>query len=761
MAVGELPIGISEERTVPNERFHNAGEIQEVCNAMVLADKRRMPLRASIEGLIDGNPVYSMALLKSKNQGWRARVNYREAEGLLQARQTPFYDLVCEVNPCVQISLDYGKGVDQTDWADSIARNFHWLLMKRWRSSLNYHIPLSQLEMLKHGIGYHVWPGAKNNWIPRTPRTGSVLFPDGVSANIEEDLEYFMLRDFVPAHVLYGFIKNENAARNLGWNIDSVWSALAQSSKIQQRGNDRYSAEIFQREMKSGDIGTTVSRQSGLWLNHLFVKQFDTEKISHYTVAEGITVNAPKNNRKDDPFRNCLFRKLNRLDKWPLVLFNFDIGNGDLHSIRGLGTRTKDFFELSNRVKNAMADNVLISMYPQFKQNTQVDPDKLRLMRVGAMTVYPQGVEPQILNFPPLNNGPIALSRELKATLSDNNESYMNDTPEPKDRETAQSFTMRAQDSAQVAKGTHSLYSSNLCQLYDRKLRILARPDAVMGDSYSARLAKEFRKRCEKDGVPDEAFDHIEEVSEVTSTGAGSASARIQALMTIMQYIYPVTDETRKINIERDLVSTLVTSSKTDRYARSHDDNELPDSDTSLAVQENNGMAQGGDAEMAPRQNHVEHLTQHLQKAQEIVQAVDQGQMEPAQALAIIQKFGQHCAQHLQQLQGNPMRKQEFEQLHQEWLALSNIADQLQQQVDEQQGSQPPQEKISDNLKIGLAKVKANAQLGEQKFQHKAKLDEAKFQTTTALKFREAAVNHRLLAAKSVSDNRRNGSKAA
>lgn len=736
--IGELPIGIDEPRKLPQERFKNGQEVKDICNAMVLADRRRVPWRASIDGLINGNPTYSLDTLRKKNQAWRARVNYRESEGLLQARQTPFYDMVTEVSPCVEICLDYGKGVNQADWAQKMAANFHWLLMKAWRPSLNYHLPLQQLEMLKHGLGFHIWPGAPNVWIPRTPRTGSILFPENCSVNIHEDLDYFMLRDFLPAYVLYACIRHEEIATQLGWNVEAVWSALAQSSKNKQRADNRLNVETFQREMRRGDIGTTASRQSGLWLNTLFVREFDTGEVSQYTVAETVTVNAPKTgSRKVDAFKDCLFRKRNRFEEWPLVLFPYDIGDGDLHSIRGLGARTKDFFELNNRIRNAMADQVLVGSTLNLKQTGSVDPDKLKLMRLGMMSIIPQGLEAmQGLKFPDLNQGPLALLANLGGTLRENNEAYGGGVPEPKDRETGLSFQLRAHQSAMVGKGSHSLYASNLCQFYERMVRTLARPDAVHADGLSGRLAKEFRRRCEKDGIPDEAFEHIYEVNEVTSTGAGSAAARLDALMTIFKLIYPVTTEDRKINIERDLVSALASASKTDRYARAHDDNKLPDDDMSLAAQENNGLAQGGDAIVSETQNDVAHLELHLPKANEIVQLVMAGGMDPAQGLAAIQKFGQHCAKHLEKLQTNPMRRAEFERLHQEWLALASIADKLQQQVEEFQNAEPqedPEAAMSDRLKIGLADV-----------ERKGRLDDATFTRDTGLELRRLALQERM-----------------
>lgn len=732
------------------ERFKDAGEIRDCCNQMLSADRQRGPWRASIDGLIDGNPAYRLSSLKAKGQGWRSRVNFREAEGLLDARKTPFYDLVTEVDPCVDLQLDYGAGTQQEEMANKIAKHFHWMLLTAWRSGFNFNISLQQMEMFKHGIGYHVWPGNKNCWIPRTPVTGHVLFPDGVSLNLREDLDYFMLRDFLPGYALHAFIRNPDVATKMGWNVSSVWDALLQSNKIRygNSGERNYGLEQFQREMKSGDIGTTMSRQSGLWLNHLFVKEIETEEISQYTIAEGVSATNKKAFKTDDPFRDCLFRKRNRFDEWPLTIFPYCIGNGGLlHTTRGLGARTKDFFELSNRIKNAMADQVLVGSTLNVKQTGSVEPDKLRLLRLGMMSIIPQGLEliPGV-QFPNLSQGPIALSQELNRTLSSNNESYGQGTPEPTDRETAQSYTMRTQNAGQAPKGAHALYASNYQMMLERIFKISARAEAAVGPSLSAKLTKMYHERCEKDGVPIEALSHVTEVNEVFSTGAGSPAARLDSLMKIWQLIYPTTTEPRKINIERDIVAAVTSSSKVDRYARNVNDTQIPDSDSSLAVQENNGLANGGDALVAPTQNHTEHLEQHLPKTSEIVQQIYAGQIPPAQGLAIIQKFGQHEAEHLKLLQQNPMRKAEFKQFHDQWLSLSVIADKLQQQVQaaaKAAPKEPPQQQISDRLQIGMADVASKERLGQAELASKSRLDLQRIAVDGRVKALSATLNAR------------------
>lgn len=702
MASGTLPRSISKPGELP-PRFKNHNEVLAVCAQMVQADQRRAIWRAEYEKLWGGNPTYSLAGLKATNQSWRARANYRELEGVVSSEQTLDYDLETEVDSLIDIDLDYGKGQEKRDWEDCIEREFTWLLRNRW-DDYNFHIPFRIFQKLLHGMGAHIWPDVTGNWIPRTPRAGHILFPDDCPFNFNEDGEYFMTRDFLPANVLYRKIANEKEATAIGWKPDAVWRALANSSGKGTIGNGQTNSwrpDALVRALRSGDIGYTATNQAGLWINTIFVREFESGMISQYAVAEQVEAG------------DYLFEKRNRFDDFSeiLVTFPYDIGDGTMYGVKGLGPRLKVFFELSNRIKNAMADQVLLSAYPHFKQlQSGLDPDKLKLMKVGAMTIAPFGLEEIVSKYPPLDNGPLALSRELGQTMRSNNRGSMGGSVvEQQDRMTAEEYAMRQQDANRLSNGSVSLQRSNLRKLYQKMLF------AAVEDSQSeqpwAKMAREFRKRLADKGVPKAALKRIAEVRAKVNAGKGSASAQLHSLMTLMQTVYPATSDDRKIAIERDITAALFGYSNVDRYARSVNDNDMPDSDDSFIVLENDALSQGGKALAAPKQNQVQHLEGHLSLAQEIVLAVQQGQMDPQQAYAAIFAIGTHCSEHLKFLQGNPMEKEKFGQLYNQWQALSRIADKLKSDIESAAEGQPPEEKISDNLKIGMMKVQADSQV--------------------------------------------------
>ncbi len=746
MARGDLPLDVvisdkTGEPVLPDERFESAAQVRDLAQQMIIADGPRARMRERVDALVNGFPTYPKSVTQSKGMSWFPRVNYRESEGIIQSQQTPLFDLINESETCISISLDIkaSSAEELSDWENSINTNWTWLLKKRWRQSFNYHLPLSQREMLVHGMGAHVWPD-KNKWIPRTPRSGQILFPEGCSLDFEQEGKYFMLRDFVPGEDVYGFIRNEEQAKKRGWFPDNVWRTLVQANKQNQKLSYYPDLEQLQRKARRGDYGYWGSSQVGLWLNWFFVKEYDGG-ISLYCIEETITPGTQKD-------KGYLFKKRYLFDEWRqvLVLFPYDIGSGDLNSVRGLGWRTKDFYELSNRVNNAMVAQTLISAFPMFEQSQpNLDPEKLKLMRLGAMNLSPYGVKPMQWSMPPLANSGLALQQHLKDTLAGNNQSTTGRSPEPKDRETKYSFMLRSQDSASVTNGMQSLYESNY-QLWQDNLyrRGIKTPK---GDQPYQKMIEEFRERCRKDGVPEEALKEkaIGEIREVTSAGAGSAAIRLQAVeMLLNSPVYANAPESKKIYTERALVSWSLGGDSVDKYARSIKDSELPDPDTSFAVQENNGLTQGGEAIIGDGQNDVTHANAHLLKAEQLEQACEQGQEDPQKCLEGLQRLLGHAQEHLQRLQQNPARQVEFKQLMERFKVCAQYTQKLQSEVEAQQNQPDPQQQLSEDGQIQMAKVQQDAQIKGQKAQG-----------DMALKFRKQAFTERLQDAKTSTGIRR------
>src|SRR4051812_31138310 len=107
---GNLPLDVVDnddgKPVLPDERFSNANEVRELCGLMIAADERRSWMRSRVDALVNGFPTYPKSVTAAKGLSWFPRVNFLEAAGLIQAQSTPLFDLVNEVDHCIEIELD-------------------------------------------------------------------------------------------------------------------------------------------------------------------------------------------------------------------------------------------------------------------------------------------------------------------------------------------------------------------------------------------------------------------------------------------------------------------------------------------------------------------------------------------------------------------------------------------------------------------------------------------------------------------------------
>lgn len=711
MPAGQIPATPAREGDLP-ERFKSAADVITLAAQMFGADQKRAALRSQIIGLYSGAPVYPLAKLQQMGQAWRARTNYRGLEGIISENCTLDYDVETQGEQIVCIYLDIGEGQQRADWERIMADEFKWMFQKRWKG-FNYHIPKRQFNKNLHGLGFHIWPEDHvGNWIPRTPSTGEVLFPDDCPFNFSEEGDFFLLRDFVPSYKLYRYIENKKEAEALGWNTKMVWKALTLLDK--QQGRNRYGVsnpDWLAKQYEQGDIGYWTTRQSGVYINSVFVREYESGKVSQYSTAEGLDLN------------EYLYKKRDKYEDWPIDIFPYDIGNGNIHSVKGLGERTKDFYEMMNRMKNAGVDQIMISAYPNMKQLIQnIDPDKMKLAKIGGLNWLPYGAEPQVIQFPDLEKGLLAMEANLNQTMVQNNRSAGGQVQiEQKDRMTSEEYQMRSQDMNHLSTASMAMHKSRLDGFYNRVVRNCAKPSG--SKQQFAVIAREWRERCMDRGVPPEAFKRIGEVEAVMAYGKGSASARINAFMTMMQSpIYLQAPIDKQIALERSFTGALLGQSAVNQYCRDVDSIDIPTSDTSLAVQENNGMSNGGEAQAGAQQDHVTHLSIHFQKVGEIAMAYKEGQADPQQSYAAVVQFGIHTKQHLDFLRTNPLKAEDFKFFFNQWQQLSRMADKMRADLESAAEATPPEQQLSEDFQIGMAKVQVQGELGALKANNSAQL---------------------------------------
>lgn len=752
------PATLDEETLAPPpSRVGNSAGIRSRIAEMRRADRTRAKRRTVMQLIYDGEPPYSRAKLQNKGQGDRTNVNWREAEGMVDQAKTPYYSVVFRQSRFCNIRTCYGDNVQLQDrWSDTISEQFHWLL-SQWKSH-SYNVQLRDWQMVFFGIGIPMFTDTESPfWEAR--KIGDVLVPDETVADVEQLGEAVAFRKIDPVK-LFRMVDKEKSAKKEGWFPDRAKRAIVKVApqSLTKSWGEQWS-EHYAASLRRGDV-IWNAKDSRIPVADYFVKEF-SGKVTHCIVLD----DGSAGNTNDDGDEGLLFRKEERFECFSQILqpFFFDVGTGEWHSIKGLGPKISDFCGASNRFLCTMIDGARVGSALLLQAKDTSAMQETQLIEISGANVIQPGFEVQQNRIDQSLQGPLAVARELQNKLQNNTGQYLqrvsNDNAEP----TLGQAQLNEQNQAQLSESSLDRHMCSMDWLYYEQVRRALKlgmrvygarknRDLLPGESYPSmseaeRLSFWFIQRCVQDGVPEEAldFDYIESVRATRGVGGGSPAAvdiATQQLMTML----PMFNEKGRTIVLSLRTASLVGQGLAKEIVPPFDTTNVPSNEAAFATLENNALRQpAGEALVAFDQDHLIHFDAHFQDMADHVQMLRTGQAQPMEVLVHLHNFGPHTRQHLNEMAGDPTRKTQLAQREAAWLAMSKIADQLQQQMEEaMQSQQAQQPQVDPALVAAMAKVHGDLQIKSAKAQGDLQLKAQKQQQMMRLKDLQQAHDMRL-----------------
>jgi hypothetical protein len=211
-------------------------------------------------------------------------------------------------------------------------------------------------------------------------------------------------------HELYGFIRDESVAADVGWDIEEVKRVITKNARTTGRtGTTTFSDwEATQRELKNNDLYTGLENTT-VQVLHFWVREFDGT-VSHFICAE----EGPK---------SFMFRKTGMFSapEQAYVLFSYGVGsNGTYHSVRGLGHRIFNHVQTSNRLRCQMIDGAMLSSGVMIQPESQRALEDLSFTFYGPYSVLSPNVRIVEKAIPNLSNSVVPALSDLQNQLAQN-----------------------------------------------------------------------------------------------------------------------------------------------------------------------------------------------------------------------------------------------------------------------------------------------------------------------------------------------------
>lgn len=709
--------------TVPECRIGTASNARQLVGTLKRAEDVRVKRRNKQQGLLDGNPPVPPEKLRSLGRGEEPNINLREAEGALDAAKTPYYGLVFDVPLFAQINFKYGDDpVLNGEWSRTISEEFHEMV-DSW-DGFDFNIQLHQWEMCYYGVGPIYWQDARD-WRFQALKIGKLLVPDRTKADIEK-LEVCAIPHSYMAHELWQFIKNEDAAKTAGWNIEAVKKAIVSAST--KNTTDRTgtgSWDYYQTALRNGDLYWGISQSKTIQVVHLLSREFSGKITHHIILDEGEFSKSTTINTF--PSEEFLYEKKERFESFANVIcpFFFDIGTGDWHSIKGLGPKIFDFCSLSNLLTMRLISGAIVGSGILLKAMNGKSLQETSIAHIGSgVSVIAPDFDVQQMRLAENLQGPLTVKRDLQNTLQSNTGNYRQRVSDENQEPTLGQAEMNARQQATLGQGAVNRYCKIGDRMYREMLRRALSPSLTKSDP-GGEMALEFRMRCLKRGMPEDAlkFENICSVKMTRSIGNGSAQIRQMTASALIPMLQTMQEPGRN-NALRIWAASLPGGGQqlADMLYPPIREADTPDDQDWAASMENSVLREQNDTlpVVTHKQDHVLHFGSHFADVAKHAQQVQSGQGNPMELLVHIEKVGPHTHEHLAAISMDESRKGQMKGMMEAWMGLSKMADQLRQQIEEAQAAaaaSQPQQAPDPALIAALAKVDGELALKARKQQ--------------------------------------------
>lgn len=658
---------IRPDGTIPETRMKDAQSVQDFFRRCIDDDEKRSKKRALVNGLVDGNPPYRRTDLLKANRADAANVNWNISRSYLEAATGAFYDLYSEAPGFFSIRTAFGRSEDEKETFSRVLSEEADRIISLdpvW----DYQMQQSIWNMVLHGCGPLLFEDAFKI-LPRAFACGDLKVPEFTYS----DTHYWEVCGVQVVYYppeLYAFIKDEEAAEAMGWDVEYTKEVIKNAMDIRQTAGIQYEWEQYQQELKNNTLAY-YDNSKICRVVHVLWKEFDgriTQAIVERDSVSGTAI-------------NFLFRSIGRYADFGQVIhpMYFDRGNGGYHhSVTGLGVKMYGAMEYQNRLLCNLVDKTF-SPKTLFRPTTAEASQRFQLAHHGDYALLPPGYESVQNPISGLLTESLTMNREITDILQSNLSSYRQQIPMQESGNPPTKFQKQLEASQQssLSKTTYNRYYKQLDFVYAEVARRLCNLNSC------EEQAKEFQERCEKRGVPRECFGRIEKVEAVRVVGQGSTFMRKVAVDSMMPIVGSLPEDGRK-NWLNDKIAAEAGQHAVARYNPQPAKQQMATDQQAEAMQWVAAMKVGVPPVITSSQNAVTYSSTFLAAGVQALQSVQQGG-DPLEVLKFLGMCGPAIFAHLQRFKDDPTRKGVYDAINAQYEELAKNTDQLKALVAKQQ----------------------------------------------------------------------------
>lgn len=665
---------LNPDLTVPETRMRNAQAVQDFFRRCIDDDDKRSKKRALVNGLVDGNPPYRRGDLLKANRADACNVNWNIARSYLENATGAFYDLYTQAPGYFSIRTAFGKTDEERDQSSRVMSEEADRIISMdpvW----DYQMQQSIWNMVLHGCGPLLFEDAYKI-LPRAFACGDLKVPEFTYS----DTYYWEVAGvqcvYYPPE-LYEYIKDEETATLMGWDVEYTKEVIKNAMDIRQTAGIQYEWETYQQELKNNTLAY-YDNSKICRLVHVLWKEFDGRITQAIVERDSVS----------GPAVGFLFRSIGRYSDFREVIhpMYFDRGNGGYHhSVTGLGVKMFSAMEYQNRLLCNLMDKAFAPK-TLFRPTTAEGSQRFQLAKHGDYAQLPPGYDVVQNPITGLLSESLTMNEEISQILQSNLSNYRQQMPVQESGNPPTKFQKQLEASQQssLSNTTFNRYYRQLDLLYAEIARRMCNLNSC------DERATEYQERCVRRGVKRECFGRIEKVEAVRVIGQGSTFMRKMAVDGMQGLVGSLPEQGRQ-NWLNDKIAAEAGQHAVNRYNPQKTQQKLATDQQAEAMQWVASMKVGVPHIITSSQNPVTYASTFLAAGVQAMQSVQQGG-DMMEVLKFLSLDGPAIAAHLARFKDDPTRKVVYDAMQQQWERLAKITDQLKAHVAQQHKQQTKQQ---------------------------------------------------------------------
>lgn len=351
---------------------------QEVVKTIIAANRERQIVNSRILAKYNAERPYSSARLQAEGLGWKQNFTTKPLPSMIEKVAPRFVRAVAAQKYLTNSSLS-------SKWENAVEKTemFREHITKTIRARKGWTTLVEDIAFTNALFGHAVpaWLD-EFTWFPKSFAQDEVYLSDGTK-QLPSTAQVAVFRETFMPHELYAYIKDRDAAKTVGWDIEKTIEAINKASPSQVRDaiGGGSSDSWYQNAARELTLGASYMGGASVVVVYSLLVREISGKVSHYRLAGNEY--------------SLIFEKEDRFNSMDdcVSFFAFQKGNGTMHGSKGVGRDIYEMAGMIDRTRNEIVDRTILSGKTLFQGDIK-QIHKFKMTVVGAALIVPQGWTP-------------------------------------------------------------------------------------------------------------------------------------------------------------------------------------------------------------------------------------------------------------------------------------------------------------------------------------------------------------------------------